>query len=125
MGMIETADRMAETPCFKELGGASSGKQAMHPVGFEPTTPGLGNRCKIVLKPFPKMGLGGFEKSTAPGTAPFPKDLQKIIQAWPDLAEPIKVGILALVGCNQAPRLSLRAKTKMKNNWLWTKRRTN
>ncbi len=25
----------------------SSGKQAVHPVGFEPTTPGLGNRCSI------------------------------------------------------------------------------
>jgi hypothetical protein len=33
-----------------------------------------------------------------PSTVPLlPKELQELIKAWPDLPEPIRVGILALV----------------------------
>ena len=37
----------SETTRKQAFGGVSPRIRAMHPVGFEPTTPGLGNRCSI------------------------------------------------------------------------------
>ena len=66
--------------------------EAMEPGGFEPRA-GEGNAEKT----------GDSDECAAPRAAqsaanpPFDADLQQLIDAWPDLPEAVKAGILAMV----------------------------
>jgi len=44
------------------------------------------------------MDLGKTRKLAVPSAVPLlPKELQELIKAWPDLPDPIRVGIVALM----------------------------
>ena len=77
----------------------------MHPVGFEPTTPGLGNRYLVSTKPIIDRDLGTDGKPTVPSTVPLgkpsPTDLQEVVDAWATLPDVIRTTILELVAASR------------------------
>ena len=77
--------------------------------GFEPTDALRHLRFSRPMEDSPKAlakkGVGDYANVTAPSTAPnFPKDLQEIIQAWADLPEAIRAGVMALVMASKPQR---------------------
>ncbi len=75
-------------------------RKRIRPVGLEPTTDGLENRCREsasvrASSPYGKPPLG----TTAPAqrAAPDDPELAALVDAWPALPEAIRAGILAMV----------------------------
>ena len=80
-----------------------AGENQTERAGFEPAVrcysyADLANRCDSTLKISPSNDLEKTQNLAVPSTVPLlPKELQELIKAWPDLPEPIRVGILALI----------------------------
>ena len=80
-----------------------AGENQAERAGFEPAVrcysyADLANRCDSTLNSSPSNDLEKNQNPAVPSTVPLlPKELQELIKAWPDLPEPIRVSILALV----------------------------
>ena len=78
------------------------GRQGMTGVGLEPTTNGLTYRDPIAPSPFTQRNVRTSNLRRLPTICPptpvrSPPDLAAVIDAWPDLPEPIRAGIVAMV----------------------------
>ena len=72
----------------------------MRPAGFEPATPGLGNRChEFVTHDDATTYDDGDPRLTdlLTDVARVYPDLAAIVEAWPTLSEPAKGAILTIV----------------------------
>ena len=93
--------RSAESALF--VGFDKAGENQAERAGFEPAVrcysyADLANRCRSILKISPSKDLGKTRKPAVPSAVPLlPKELQELMKAWPDLPEPIRVGIVTLV----------------------------
>jgi len=68
-------------------------------TGIEPATFSLGSRRPPSETPEQSGDSGGGDSApaTSPATAPRDPQLAELIEAWPTLAEPMRVAVLAIV----------------------------
>ena len=74
----------------------------MRPAGFEPAAYGLGNRGDSRRKSIIPNGVKDFSTNAFPFPCPTdpadtPSDLAAVVEAWPNLPEALRAGIVAMV----------------------------
>ena len=88
------------TPSCEPDGPIQWGKQKSRPTGLEPVTCGLGNRIERSLSSDCDAACESAQTNSAVCSAfldALPTDLVLVVQAWKDLPEALKTGILAMV----------------------------